>query len=442
MKFQLVIVAFFAVSAWGGEPVQLSLPDAVSLALKQNHALKIARLKITEHEQKKAAAKSSYFPEIKNHSSVLRTTSEQNIEIPAGAFGTIAGGGLVPSHDILINQGAKTFVTSGTTLLQPLTQLIRIHQANRIAASEVSTSHTELKRAENAVALQVHTLYYGILITRLQLQAAELESAYAARRLRESQDDVQNGVALRNAEIEGRAGLLEGKQAELSARLRLADLTTELNEVLGLDLDTALDLSPLGPVSMDERTKEDYLRTAWAESPEIKTAAETLAQSEASVVAAKSAYIPDVTVFARHSYQNGVPFLIHNFGTFGVNLSYDIFDFGKRRAEVREREARRAQAQENLERTKRLVSAEIERGYNKAERTKQMLHVSAEVVALRQENERITVNQMTHGAVLASSAEHASVALLKARADLLQAQLSHLLATAELERSTGRTPGF
>src|SRR5215475_9583055 len=51
-------------------------------------------------------------------------------------------------------------------------------------------------------------------------------------------------------------------------------------------------------------------------------------------------------------------------------LSYDVFDFGKRRAVVREREAKLAQAQENLARLKEAVSVQIERSYNKVERTK------------------------------------------------------------------------
>jgi outer membrane protein TolC len=63
-----------------------------------------------------------------------------------------------------------------------------------------------------------------------------------------------------------------------------------------------------------------------------------LRKARAGVAAARTAYIPDVTAFARHSYQDGVPFLVRNFGTFGVSLSYDVFDFGKRRAAVRERE--------------------------------------------------------------------------------------------------------
>jgi hypothetical protein len=53
-------------------------------------------------------------------------------------------------------------------LAQPITQLIRIHQQNRIAAADVVISQDDEKKAQNEVALQVHALYYQILITQLQ----------------------------------------------------------------------------------------------------------------------------------------------------------------------------------------------------------------------------------------------------------------------------------
>jgi outer membrane protein TolC len=429
-------------SALAADARQLTLSEAVQLALRQNRALKIARLKIVENEQKKAGAKSSYFPELKNESSFLHTTALENIEIPAGAFGLIPNVGFVPNRDILIDQGNQTFVTSGTSLVQPLTPLIRVKQANRIAASEIVASRDELKQAENEVAVRVHEIYYSILVTRLQKQAAEEESEYAATHLQESEEDVRNGSALRIATIEGRAGLLESQQSVLTATLRLSDLTSELNEALGLPLDTRLELAAVEPSSPALPLREDYLRSAWAGNPQILSAMEVVKQAQAAVTSAKSTYIPDVSVFARQSYQNGVPFLVHNFGTFGINLSYDVFDFGKRRAEVREREAKLAQAQENLERLKEGVSVQIERSYNKVEQAKNMLQVANEVVKLRTEGVRLAENQLAQGAVLISARRQASAASYKARADLLQAQLAHLLARAELEQTAGRTPGL
>jgi outer membrane protein TolC len=439
----LIEVGVLAAAAQNTAEVRrLTLTDAIHLALTHNRELKIARLKVGETEQKRAQAKASYFPELKNESTFLHTTALQNISLPTGAFGVFQGVGPVPASDILIDQGRKTFETSGTSLAQPLTQLIRIHQADRIALSEIAVSRDELKKAETEVALKVHELYYSILVARLEKRAAEQETAFAQTRLHESEQDVRNGDALKIAMIEGNAGLLQSKQNALTIDLQLSDLTTELNDLLGLPLDTSLELNEVQPAILEARPRAEYKKIAWEENPQIQAAVAVVEQGKAGVTAAKSAYIPDITAIARQSYQNGVPFVAHNFGTFGLTLTYDVFDFGKRRAVVREREEKLAEAQENLTRLKEAVSVRVERSYNKVERTKQMLEVANEVVRLRAEGERLAQNQLTQGVELVSNVRQASAANYKAQADLLQAQLGYLLANAELEQTIGRTPGL
>jgi outer membrane protein TolC len=299
-----------------------------------------------------------------------------------------------------------------------------------------------VKKAENQIALQVHALYFGILIARLQKQAAEQQNAYAGEHLRESEDDVRNGSALKVAAIQGRAGVLESQQSVLTAELQLSDLNTELNDMLGLPLDTRLELDPAVPSSFEQHPQEEYVQTAWSQNPEILAAEEVVRKAQAGVSSAKSAYIPDITAYARHSYQDGVPFLVRNFGTFGVNLDWTVFDFGKRRSAVREREAQLQQAEENLRRLKEEVAVGIERSYNKVERTKNLVQVANEVVKLRQESERLAQNQLTQGVVLVSERRQATAATYKAEADYLQASLGYLLAWAELEQAVGHTPGF
>lgn len=435
------IAAFGAASQQATETLHLTLTEAVHLAISQNRALKIARLKVAEGEQRKAGERAGYFPKITNQSNALRITEFQNIGIPAGAFGTV-GAALVPERNTLLPQGQKTLLSSGTQLTQPLTQLIRIHDANRIAAAEVAASRDDVKKAENQVAVQVHELYYGILIAKLQKQAAEQQSTYAEERLRESDDAVRNGSALKVASIDSRAVVLEGQQAVLTADLQLSDLKTELNDLLGLPLDARVELDPAVPASFDQRPREEYVRDALAENPEILAAEEAVIKARAGVGAAKSAYIPDITAFARQSYQDGVPFIVRNFGTFGMNLNWDVFDFGKRRATVREREAQLAEAEENVRRLKDEVAVGIERSYNKVERTRRLVQVATQVVTLRQESERLAENQLTNGVILASDRRQATAATYKAEAEMLQANLGYLLAWAELEQTVGRTPGF
>jgi outer membrane protein TolC len=436
------LAVLLAVStAWSAEVRRLTLAEAVQLALSQNRALKVARLKIEENQQKKNGDRSAYFPAITNQSNVHHVTDFQNIGIPAGALGTV-GGSLVPAVNVILPQGKETFVSSGTMISQPLTQLIRIHHLNGIAAADVAISRDDVKKAETEIAVQVHTLYYGILVTTLQKRAAEQQTEYASESLRESEEDVRNGSALKVAAVGSRADLLESQQSMLTADLQLSDYRTALNDLLGLPLDTQLDLDSTVPTSFETASKSEYLKMAWVENPKILAAEETVRKARAGVAAARTAYIPDVTAFARHSYQNGVPFLVHNFGTFGVSLSYDVFDFGKRRAAIREREVQMAEAEQDVERLKEEVAVSIEQSYNKVERTKSMVNVATQVAKLRQENERLATNQLTYGVVNVSQRRQASAANYKAQADLLQASLGYMLAKAELDQAAGRTPGL
>ena len=430
-----------AISSLANEARHLTLTEAVHLALQQNRTLKLAHFKVQENQYRKEAAHSDYLPIITNQSNVLHLTELQDLSVPAGAFGAAAGVP-IPNSGTLLPQGKNTLFSSGTMLAQPLTQLLRIHQENRVAAADAATSREDLKNAENEVALQVHSLYYAILVVQLQKKAAEQQTSFASENLRDNENDVGKGSALQVAAIQSRAELLQGQQSVLTAELQLEDYTTELNDLLGLPLDTKLELDAEVESNFETLPKDEYVKEAWEENPEIRAAEQAVLKARAGVAAAKTAYIPDITAYARHSYQDGVPFLVHNFGDFGIHLNYTLWDFGKRRATVREHSSQLAEAQENLDRLKDQVAVAIERSYNKLERTKSMVNVATQVAQLRQESERLATNQAAQGVVLISDVRHATAAHYEAKAELLQARLGYLLAWAELERAVGRAPGL
>src|SRR5580692_11448288 len=95
--FLLIGMAFFAWNAAAQEagnsapPHHITLQQAVQLALKHNHDIRIAGYTVDEKQQAKQVAKSSYFPSIRNDSSFLHVTDTQLIQIKAGSLGTAAG---------------------------------------------------------------------------------------------------------------------------------------------------------------------------------------------------------------------------------------------------------------------------------------------------------------------------------------------------------------
>jgi outer membrane protein TolC len=440
----LAIGALFSLSAalqYGADVRKLSLKEAVELAISQNHSLRIARLKIVENEQKKKGEHASYFPSIRDAANADDSTGIDHIVIPGGAFGRVQGQ-LVPGSAVNIPQGLHHLLLNEASISQPLTQLIRIHEANRIAAAEVAISRADLKKAENQVAVDVHRLYFAVLIAETQKRAAEEQTAYARQELKENMEAVRNGSLLRVSRIQGDVDVLQGQQAALTADLQVNDMNTELDDLLGLPLDTKLDLEPIEAISPDRLPLEEYVQTAWANNPEIAAAEESIKQARSAVTSAKSAFIPDITAYASDTWQNGVPFIVTNFGTVGVRLNYDVVDFGKRRAAVRERDAQLAEAEENLKRLKDSISAQVERTYNALERTKNLVAVADQVVALRRENERLSHNQVTEGVVTVANTLEATSATYKSQVDLLQANLNYMLAWAELKQTIGQTPGL
>ena len=436
-----VLLSITTATQYGAEVRKLSLREAVELAISQNHSLRIARLKIVENEQKKTGERASYFPSIKDAANASDSTGIDHIVVPAGTFGRFQGQ-LVPGSEVTIPQGLHHLLLNEASISQPLTQLIRIHEANRIAAAEVAISRADLKKAENQVAVDVHRLYFAVLIAELQKRAAEEQIAYARQELKENMEAVRNGSLLRVSRIQGGVDVLQGQQAALTADLQVTDLNTELDDLLGLPLDTKLDLEPTEAIGPDRRPLEEYVQAAWENNPEIAAADESIKKARAAVTSAKSAFIPDITAYASDTWQNGVPFIVPNFGTVGVRLNYDVFDFGKRRAAVREREAQLAEAEENLKRLKESISAQVERTYNAVERTKNLVAVADQVVALRRENERLSHNQVTEGVVTVANTLEAASATYKSQVDLLQANLNYMLAWAELKQTIGQTPGL
>jgi outer membrane protein TolC len=82
----------------------------------------------------------------------------------------------------------------------------------------------------------------------------------------------------------------------------------------------------------------------------------------------------------------------------------------------------------------------VETAYNKLEKTRQMVKVSEEVLALRTESTRVRQQEQIRGAVLNSQADAASAQEYDAKALLLQSQMDYLQAHDELLDAMGSAP--
>jgi outer membrane protein TolC len=421
-------------------PRYITLREALDLASQNNHRVRMSRSAVDEKQRAKDVARSAYFPTVRTDSSFMHVTGTQLVEIPAGGLGLV-GSNQIPPHDLIINQGALSTTTFGTGVTQPLTQLLRVRAANDMARAEVRATAGQARQVENVTALSVHQMYYRILIAEVRRGALQAKIRASDDLQSERVQQVKYGSALDADLIESRAQWLQAKQELLSTDLQLSDLHMQFNDAIGLPLASAVTLDPNVAAVVDGSCARDECVSLALEShPEIAEARGRVDSTASAVQLAKYEFVPDIDVFARYSHQNNVPFLAPNFATFGVRLSYELFSGGRKRSTVREREAQLSQARENLARISDDVELRVQTAYNKLDRTRQMIAVSEELLALRAESRRTTVEQVAHGSALRSQSLASVAQELDAKAVLLQSQLDYVQAAAEMDEAVGRTP--
>jgi outer membrane protein TolC len=410
----------------------ITLQEAITLALQHSRELQLAHLEEKESKAKKDIARAAYFPNIKNESAVLHVTELSGVQIPAGVFGHSAATGLIPSESLFLGQGQLTTYTSGTGLAQPFTQLLRIHEFNRAAADDLSISHVKADDAERQTSLQVRQLFYSILIAQATTEADRLNIAAIETKNSETTQDVADGKALEVSALEAHAALLDAKHSLLTQQISIRNLTMNLNDIMGLPIEAPLTLTEPEVYPITIPARDEAIRQAETGNAKIRSAELTVDKARAGYKAAREKYIPDVTGLARYSYQSGVPFLVHNFGTFGFALTYEVFDGGKRHAEVEESKTKLNQAEVNLDNVKESVRIQVESAYNKLEELQSLAAVAQESYDTCKELARVTGEQMLRSAALPSARDQALAKMNQAKASLFQATLGLSLAQANV----------
>jgi outer membrane protein TolC len=434
----IVVLVFLLGSGQAiAETRTLTLDEAIALAEAQNSSVKIASSKVREGIEKRKSVRADYFPHLTNESNYFHITNTRLVDIPAGSLGTVPGVGSFPVQDTSIDQGDNNLFLSDTALTQPLTQLLKTYQKDKMALADQQMARADLDKTKTDVVFATHRLFYSLIIVRKQRDAASAAVAAGEQALREAKDSVAAGNVLEVAAIGSSAVLLQNRYSLLSAEIQIGDLNSELNDLLGLPLDT--DINPLDPPPPETtaRSRESFVGEALEKNPEIKAVREAVKKAESGVKAAYIDYIPDISMSGHYMYQDGVPFLTHNIGTFGVKMTWNIFDWGKRQAVVAQRKEQLIQANENLHRVKKRIEVEVDKAYRKLEQTKNLIGVTRESLTLQKENLRLKTNARKAGTATEAPYAAAVAAVKKAEYEELQALLGYNLAIADLNRIIG-----
>jgi outer membrane protein TolC len=338
---------------------------------------------------------------------------------------------------VSLDQGKQNFGLSMTTLSQPITQYFKIRAGVDVSRADAAGARSELRHTENEVAYKVKEVYYALLATERRRDAVGAQIRAAELRITETQDAVVSGVALEVRAAEVRAQIAQVKHIHGQLQDAISDMKEQLADLCGLPVDIELVLARPAAGTLDAPQTEVAVQAALAHNPEIEAAGHQLEKARAALRAARAEYIPEVSAFAQHEYQNGAPFLSRNNGTAGVHMTWTIFEFGKRRGQIAERSAQVAEAEENVARLRNRVRIDVEKAVRKLNRAQTGVESARELVAATTEGRRVKSDEAEVGTANRSVFLESDASMLNAQSDLLRAEFDRSVAAADLARLTG-----
>jgi len=432
-----VLIAIGCGAIAQAQPRKLTLDEAVSLATQHNSTVKIAGDKVKEMDARVHGARASFFPALTNDSTAVHIANQQSIDIPQGSLGVYPQIGPIPSAGVSLAQGNSNFLLSTTTLSQPITQYFKTRAGVDVSRADAAGARSDMRRAENEVAFKVREVYYSILATERRRNAVDAQIRAAELRITETRNAVETGVALEVKAAEVRAQIAQARHVLGQLQDAVADMKLELADLCGIPVDTELELTRPDRAQDPSPDTEAAFGLAITHNPEIDAAAHQLEKARAALRAARAEYIPEISAFAQHIYQDGAPFLSRNNGVVGLHMTWTVFEFGKRRGQVSEREAEVAQAEEDFAHLKNRVRIDVEKALRKLNRAETEIASARELLTTDTEARRVTSDQVEAGTANRSAFLESEASVFSAQADVLRAEYDRSVAAADLARLTG-----
>lgn len=431
-----------AATAWGQEGTVppgavLTLEQAVTLALQHNRLVKNAALEVDKAADRVAAARSHFFPalDVQVQASYLLTSIDFTFQ--RGSFGTFPETGPVPAEDATISLPRRPTTLVTGRVLQPLSSLYRIGLGVRLQELGGEVAQQRLRLERQTVAHDVKQVYYGMLQTLSALEAIQ-EASTSYRELdRVVREYVRQHKALRADHLEVQTRLRRVEYEALTLRNALALQHEQLNNLLGLDLWTAFRVSPVPDAvpSADDLTAAR--RRALLQRPEVQEAQLKVRQAEYDRRMKHAEYIPDIGLAFNYISPFNMEFLPRNIATIGFLLSWEPFDWGRKKREAAEKSKTVVQARNAAREAHNAVLIEVHSRLRKLQESAALLQVQQLAQETAAEKLRVAMNKYAQQAVLLQDVLQAQAALTDANHQYRQGLLSFWTARAGFEKALG-----
>jgi outer membrane protein TolC len=285
----------------------------------------------------------------------------------------------------------------------------------------------------------VRHLYYGIVQAESGRVALQATVDFLKQLERETNQQVAQRVALRADQLQIKAQLVQAEYELLKMDDPIATQKEQLNRLMGRAIDVPLEIDAASIVGGDVVSLSDAVAEALASRPEIHLAKvqERKAHLERRVASAER--IPDVSLSLQTlrtaNYSSVLP---NNVTSVGVQGSWDVFDWGKKRQELRKKEEAEAQATVDVKDTEARVMADVAHQYRRIAEARKQVELAQVLQSSSTEALRVARNRYLQREAVMSEVDKIQSTLVDANHRYTQALMELATAQADFERAMGR----
>lgn len=415
----------------------LSLDRAIAIAVANNRQVRVASLEVQKSTLEWEIGKTKRLPSISVDLYGSGLLVPISFTIDKGQFGDFPSTGPIPDKKTKITTDPTFNLFATGSIKQPLSQLHRIHLGIQATKLSIDVSREELRAQRIEIANQVRATYYEILRLQSATEASRtaIESYRELSRLLDSYAAEQ--TVLKSDVLDVKTSLLGEQQKELSLRHTLQAQKEQLNLLLARDPETEFTIEPIQAVERSELDLVAARSRALEQRPELKQASLTVHQADLNRRSKQAEYIPDVSAFANYISPFNINFVPKNIAAAGVQLTWEPFDWGRKKRELQERRLIVEQSQQKMDETRSRIVIEVGVKFRKLEDSKMQLEVAKLSQETTQEKVRVTTAKYAEHAALLKEVLEQQARLAAVNHQYQEALLSFWTAKADFTKSLG-----
>lgn len=415
----------------------LTLDEAIAMATSQNRSVKNSGLAVGMAGDQVDAAKAQRWPQFQLKATPGARLAPIDINFDQGALGTFPATGPIPANDLTLSTGPGFTASLQASVAQPLAQLYALNLSVDQLGVSRDMSRQDLRTQRQSVVNSVRQQYFTVLQTQSSLESLGEQAASNRELVRVLTEQAAQQAVLPSTLSQAKVALSQTEYTIRSTRHTLQSQKEQLNFYLGRDPQTpfrVVTAPSTQPLALDLAAAQG---AAIRQRPDLLKARLQAIYQDYAVRLGRAAYIPDVSFVVRYLSPITADQLPKNIAYAGIEISWDVWDWGKKAANLEQSKRAREQAKNAAEDAAAQVVLDVNSAFRKLEDAQAYVGVAEQNREYAREALRETTNQFRQQTALPKDVLAAQATLGQASDQYRQAVLSYWEARATFDKALG-----